>query len=146
MNKNFNDASFKNLNSNSNINVNNKGKVKNSSTSVKEKMIHLISVYDNEPKNEDNIEIKQIEHEKQKNAVERCFLLYEKGKIKNEVNRLMYRKNSELKVKQELDSCTFKPKLNTNYRQIVNQNQMYVGTHNNAYNRSIYWKGRRIEK
>jgi len=108
-------------------------------------MHQLIEVYDNEPKNENNQTIRAIEQEKQKSAVERCFLLYEKGKIKNEVNRLMFRKNSELKVKKELDDCTFKPKLNNNYQKITTQ-KFSSKSDINTYKRNVYWKSRSIEK
>lgn len=52
-------------------------------------------------------------------AREHCFLLYERGKIKNEVLKLIKLKNKELEAKQDLLLCTFKPKLNKNLNRIT---------------------------
>jgi len=103
-------------------------------------MQHLIDAYNN------NLEVdndfKVLETQKKKNEYEKCYLLYEKAKIKNEVNRLMFEKHSELKERQELSECTFKPKLNKNIMQLNNQKQ----TINDTYKRNITWKLRNEER
>ena len=55
----------------------------------------------------------------QKASIERCHLLYEKGKIKNEVNKLVFVKNNEIKEKKELSECTFKPRTNSAKKLII---------------------------
>ena len=47
----------------------------------------------------------------QKRAPERCYLLYEKGMIKNEMMRALHEKNNEIKAQQEMMECTFKPSI-----------------------------------
>ena len=111
-----------------------------------EKFRNLIELYQETNLNEQSGEAhqKNLDLEKKKHATERCYLLYEKGKIKNEVNRLMYQKNNELKEQKELSQCTFRPKTNTNYRRADN---VVVRNDNiDTYNRNIYWKSRNIEK
>ncbi len=115
-------------------------------SSTREKFQHLIEAYDNEPKNENNESMRKVDMDKQKNAMKKCIFLYEKGKVRNEVNRLMFKKNYELKVKQELDNCTFKPKINRNYKQIASQKFFKQGENTNAYDKNVYWKSRSIEK
>lgn len=43
---------------------------------------------------------------------ERLEVLYEQGKMKNEVNRLLAIKNEEIKEQNELSQCTFYPATN----------------------------------
>ena len=62
------------------------------------KIQQLIEEYDDQ----ENDISKILDSQKKKSANERCYLLYNKGKIKNEVNRLMFKKNSELKEKDFL--------------------------------------------
>jgi hypothetical protein len=100
-------------------------------------------------------------------------MLYEKAKIKNEVNKLMYQKNNQLKEEHELSKCTFKPKLLTKKKSVVNtkrdnnndnnDNNERIHNHyhqqlvenesrnknkkeNNLYNRTMYWKNKTNEK
>lgn len=40
---------------------------------------------------------------------ERLNLLYEKGRIKNELNKLLFIKKQEKEKENELQGCTFKP-------------------------------------
>jgi hypothetical protein len=88
---------------------------------------------------------KHREEERKKKAIERCFLMYEKGKIKNEVNRIMYHKNEELKVQNELKECTWKPKLFKISKKLEKNLQLLIkGT--KIYNRSMIWKNKQNEK
>lgn len=73
--------------------------------------------------------------------MEKCHFLYEKGKIKNEVNRIMFKKNSELRLKKELDECTFAPKINQNYK-IVTDGRYFQG----MFEKAVQWSARRIER
>ena len=76
-------------------------------------------------------------------AKQRCNLLYEKGKIKNEVNKLINQKNSELREQKELSECTFKPRTNSSFK------KSSVGKEfdeKGIYDRAINWKKRKIEK
>lgn len=49
---------------------------------------------------------------KRNKSEEHGLKLYEKGKLKIELSRLLFTKNMELKIQEELKDCTFKPKLN----------------------------------
>jgi len=104
------------------------------------KIQQLIEEYDDQ----ENDISKILDSQKKKSANERCYLLYNKGKIKNEVNRLMFKKNSELKEKQELSQCTFKPKLNV-IKKVDYQNQ--IGRlEDDTYKRNVTWKLRNNER
>ena len=77
----------------------------------------------------------------QKASIERCHLLYEKGKIKNEVNKLMFVKNNEIKEKQELSECTFKPRTNSAKNLFSRKVMSKIDEkEKNMYERSIYLK------
>lgn len=96
--------------------------------------------------------IEEIEEEqkKKRNAAEKCFSLYEGGKIKNEVNRLLAEKNQKIKEEMELKECTFMPKTNFNDRfnggdKNVN-NQMLKKLESNFYDRIISWQQKREKK
>ena len=105
------------------------------------KIQHLLEVYENNQEIEE--ENKILETQKKQNANERCHLLYEKGKIKNEVNKLIFQKNSELKEQQELSLCTFKPKLNMKDRKFDNPlGRAEIDT----YERNKTWKLRNNER
>ena len=71
--------------------------------------------------------------------MERCFILYEKGKIKNEVNRIMYHKNEELKLQNELKDCTWRPKLLKVSKKLEDNIKVLIKD-TKIYNRSIQWK------
>ncbi len=49
-------------------------------------------------------------------APERCFLLYEKGMIKNELMRTLQEKNNQIRDQQQMVECTFKPVINNSYK------------------------------
>lgn len=75
-------------------------------------------------------------------ATQRCNQLYENGKIKNEVSRLINQKNSILRDQKELSECTFRPKINCMYLMKTVHNLDQHG----VYDRAINWKKRKIEK
>ena len=76
--------------------------------------------------------------------MERCCLLYEKGKIKNEVNKLIIQKNFELKDKQLLSKCTFKPRINSVKTLSARKDSNKFAY--NVYERNDNWMRNRNEK
>jgi hypothetical protein len=89
------------------------------------------------------------EHKKKKNAVDKCLSLYENGKIKNEVNRLLAEKNMKIKEEIELKECTFFPKTNFNDRfngdKNVN-NQVMKKLESNFFDRISSWQQKKEKK
>ena len=86
---------------------------------------------------------------KKKNAAEKCFSLYENGKIKNEVNRLLAEKNQKIKQEMELKDCTFHPKTNFNDRFVGDKNvnnQMMKKLESNFYDRITSWQQKKEKK
>jgi len=88
----------------------------------------------------DEIEIKHNTITHTKTSIERCHLLYEKGKIKNEVNKLIFLKNHEIKEKQQLSECTFLPRTNSARKIEVRKTQ------DKFYDRAIHWKKTKEER
>ena len=82
---------------------------------------------------------------KKNSSIDRCFLLYEKGKIKNEVNKLIIQKNYELKEKQLLSKCTFKPITNS-VRFITPTSIKDSNKSSSIYDRNEYWNKNKLEK
>jgi hypothetical protein len=105
-------------------------------------MQHLVECYDNQELND----LRYIETQKKKHANERCLMLYEKGKIKNEVNKIMFMKNEELKKVKELVSCTFKPKLNKKILQGDLDNHKMKLREDQIYKRNVTWMLRNAER
>ena len=62
-------------------------------------------------------------NEKSKKAMERSNMLYEQGKMKNEVHKIVTEKTLEIKRELELKECTFKPKINANLQKFINYNR-----------------------
>jgi hypothetical protein len=96
---------------------------------------------------------KEVQEEiRKQEAQERCLLLYEKGKIKNEVNKLLYEKNYDRKAQDELSRCTFKPFVLPPKNKLSTQNiQETKMTKSNKrassiYNRNINWAKATNEK
>lgn len=87
----------------------------------------------------EELNAKQQEELKKKKSMERSFLLYEKGKIKHEVSRIMYHKNEVLKVQNELKECTWKPQTNKLNKK-MEQNLKVFMKDTKIYNRGIKWK------
>ena len=93
----------------------------------------------------EEISAKKKEEQKKKQSMERSFLLYEKGKIKNEVNRIMYHKNEELKKQNELKDCTWKPLL-TKIKGKMEENIKIFLKDTKIYNRAVQWKVKTSQK
>jgi hypothetical protein len=93
----------------------------------------------------EELEEKHQEELKQQKAIERCYMLYEKGKIKNEVNRIMYHKNEELKAQEDLKSCTWVPKTNKLNKKLE-ENLKIITKDTKIYNRAMKWKFKKNQK
>ena len=87
----------------------------------------------------EEIQNKQKEETRRKQSLERCLILYEKGKIKNYVNTIMYQKNEELKIQNEMKECSWKPKL-TKINKKLEENIKIFTRDTKIYDRSIQWK------
>lgn len=83
-----------------------------------------------------NPQANKKEHSRIKSSFERCHFLYEKGRIKNEVNKIISKKNHEMQVKSELNECTFKPKLNPRILKGSLPNQKVNQLHSTIYKRN----------
>ena len=76
------------------------------------------------------------------NSQERCFQLYEKGKIKNEYTRLSQYNPNKVKEESELKECTFKPHVNRTMNRKLSVGNMEGG----FYERTVNWKKMNQEK
>jgi hypothetical protein len=95
--------------------------------------------------------LQEIEEEqiKKKNAADKCLSLYENGKIKNEVNRLLAEKNQKIKEDMELKECTFFPKTNFNERFMGDKNvnnQVMKKLESNFFDRISSWQQKKEKK
>ena len=91
--------------------------------------------------------LKQMTISQQKASIERCHLLYEKGKIKNEVQKLMFVKNNDFKEKKELSECTFKPRTNSANLLLIKKDFSKIEENEkNMYDRSLNWKKKTSDK
>jgi hypothetical protein len=82
---------------------------------------------------------------KKEEALERCMMLYERAKIKNEVNKINFFKNIEIKESIEFEECTFKPQINERKnKQEENLKLIYKNT--KIYNRNLQWKENKQHK
>ncbi len=91
----------------------------------------------------------EMEVKRKRAAAEKCYSLYENGKIKNEVSRLLAQKNEEIKRQNELRECTFFPKTNFNDRFIGDKNinnQMLKKLDSNFYERILNWQQKKEKK
>jgi hypothetical protein len=91
----------------------------------------------------------EVEMRKKKSAAEKCYSLYENGKIKNEINRLLAQKNDEIKRQTELKECTFFPKTNFKEKLIGDKNsnnQMLKKLDSNFYDRIVSWQQKKEKK
>jgi len=92
-------------------------------------------------------EEKYLRHQKMKKeeALERCMMLYERAKIKNEVNKINFFKNIEIKESIEFEECTFKPQINERKnKQEENLKLIYKNT--KIYSRNLQWKENKQHK
>ena len=92
-------------------------------------------------------EIEEMEFDKKRKqgAIERCLLMYEDGKIKNEINKIMYHKNEEIKAQSELSVCTWKPKINKKINK-GGENQRLYYNNTKIHDRFINWKEKKQHK
>lgn len=117
-----------------------------SSNNVREqKFQKLLNKYDYEEE-EEVVPVKKEKEEKK--VTERFEILYEKGKIKNELIKMMHEKNNEIKAQQELSECTFKPRLNIpkkskNGSAVKKSVKEQRGS---IYTRNVYWNQQKTEK
>lgn len=82
---------------------------------------------------------------KKEEAIERCMMLYERAKIKNEVNKINFFKNMEIKENIELEECSFHPQINERKnKQEENLKLVYKNT--KIYNRNLQWKENKQHK
>ena len=95
--------------------------------------------------NENDLKHNTISHQ-QKESIERCHLLYEKGKIKNEVNKLIYIKNNEIREKAEMSECTFKPRTNSAKKIFTNKDLTSRPFKENIYQRNVNLKRKYNER
>jgi hypothetical protein len=95
--------------------------------------------------NETNQKHNTISHQ-QKESIERCHLLYEKGKIKNEVNKLIFIKNNEIREKAELSECTFKPRTNSVKKIYTNKDFTSRPFKENIYQRAVNFKKKHYDR
>ncbi len=85
------------------------------------------------------------EKKKKDEALERCMMLYERAKIKNEVNKIKFFKNMEIKENIELEGCSFHPLINERKnKQEENLKLVYKNT--KIYDRSVQWKENKLHK
>lgn len=94
-----------------------------------ERLLNLAGNRYQEIDNNNKAQIKNVKH-KNKN-LNSTPSLYVKGKMKQQVNKHVLEKAREIKIKNELDQCTFQPKLNKNYSFKIS---MYSEIHNNVNN------------
>ena len=121
------------------ININEKSTFKDKNQMTREQKFKLMleKYAESSPEN-----VVGYKAEKAEKALKRCYKLYEQGKIKNEVTRLINQKNMELREQKELSECTFKPKTNKFNR----KSSVRDFEEKRIYDRAINWKKRKIEK
>jgi len=80
-------------------------------------------------------------------AKERCIMLYEKGKIKNELNKMIFQKNYEVRAYKELEECTFQPRTNSTEFLKKRESITEYLRHNEDtfYQKNLYWKNLKNE-
>jgi hypothetical protein len=72
--------------------------------------------------------------------------MYEYGKIKNEINKIMYHKNEEMKIQSELSACTWKPKINKQISKGGENHRIYYNNSSKIHDRIINWKHKKEQK
>jgi hypothetical protein len=129
-----------------------------------EKFNRLLQKYGNDDIKEEEIDEKEKqkieeirkkeeeERKRRKEAQDRCYMLYEKGKVKNEVSKLIFEKHHEMKVQSEMNYCTFKPKTNKKSEKMTANNiqkEIDGVMHKKSsqfYHKSVFWKSKKFEK
>jgi hypothetical protein len=72
--------------------------------------------------------------------VDRCHTLYEKGKMKSELNKINMQKKIEEKEEKMVSECTFQPRTSSAGRQV----EKISGKE--FYDRTVNWKKHQLEK
>lgn len=72
--------------------------------------------------------------------VDRCHVLYEKGKMKNELYKIIQQKKIEEKEEKIVSECTFKPRTNSAGRPVDRVSGKEF------YDRTVNWKKQQMEK
>jgi len=106
--------------------------------------INHISNQITEARNKNKIYLKketQNDKSTRTRSQEKCHLLYEKGKIKNEFTRLAHQNTDKARDQAELKECTFRPRIN---RKTNNKHSLSI--EGSFYDRSINWKKINQEK
>ncbi len=70
---------------------------------------------------------------------QRLEILYEQGKIKKEVNRLLAEKTEEIRMQEEMSKCTFYPQTNKR-SSFSDKNKNFV--EGNFYERMSSWQNK----
>jgi hypothetical protein len=124
-----------------------------SGNNVKEERLHNLMKKYNLAEAEENLAKNGADG---KVKIERYNMLYEKGKIKNDVIKMLHEKSNVIKVQNEMSQCTFKPKLNPDKKKSNNKvlSTNYVPNNNNVnkeeksdiFSRNAYWNQQKNEK
>jgi len=92
----------------------------------------------------ENNQLKTSSSPRKNISVERCLQLYEKSKVKMEVNKMVIQKNIELKEKRMMSTCTFKPK--TNITKSLKNSPSRKPHHTSVFERNDFWLRNKKEK
>ena len=158
-NNNYNDNTENDNSINNNININSRqnnfqetnrsrnDNTKNSNRSANHSLMNdLYNKFEIEEFVSPEMEEKnRLKKQKEEEALERCMMLYERAKIKNEVNKINFYKNMEIKDNMELDRFTFTPKINERKNK-KEENLKLIYRNTNIYNRSLQWKENKENK
>lgn len=94
----------------------------------------------------EEIEEKEREYIKKQKAIERCHMMYERGKIKNEIIKRLIDKNEEMKLKKEISECTWKPKTNEKIKKGGENSRIYNNKNIQYIERIVNWKKNKDKK
>jgi hypothetical protein len=72
--------------------------------------------------------------------------MYENGKLKNQINKILFTKNEELKMKKEVSECTWKPKTNEKIKSRNEKSKLYFEKSNKLIDRVVNWKKKKEQK
>jgi hypothetical protein len=83
----------------------------------------------------------KLEKQNKSRSMERTNFLYEKGKIKNKLNKLLHEKSQKTKIQNEIQECTWKPKLNKLNPNMEQKLKILIND-TKIYNRNYKFKNR----
>ena len=119
-------------------------------TTIKDRLHEFILKHEttNEKKISTVASLASLNSKKEKKVGEiRSNILYEKGLIKNELIKIICEKNNEIKSKNELKECTFKPSINKSIKTIKYFNTEKQSEHGKTtYDRNLFWKNRTSDR